>query len=504
MARRRQPRKTATTTSGPYRADLDSLQQHPVPDWFADAKLGVFIHWGLYSVAGFAPTTPYTDVLRNDYDRAMVVSPYAEAYANAMRVPGTPTHQFHRATYGDMAYEGFREIFERQLPDWDPDAWAEQLQQSGARYVVMVAKHHDGYSVWPTAVPHPHRPDWHSERDLVGELGTAVRSRGLRFGVYYSGGQDWTFQTKIVRTLGDYTYLPYGSAYRDYAEAQVRELIIRYRPDILWNDISWPTDQARLNALFADYYNTVPDGLVNDRWQTGSRAKKIMGLPPMRAAFDAIMKTLISRRPDFVDSIKPPRVPHADFTTPEYTQYETTQVTKWETVRGMGNSFGYNRAETESDYASFEDTLFPSFADAVAKNGNLLINVGPAGGQGNIPDEQSRRLDKFGLWLRANGDAIYGTRPYAVPQARTVGGEEVRLTRSAGSVNLIILGWPRGRSVVIEDLQLPAGPATLLANRGHVEVSVSGSGTRLTFDRDLTGHFSPAVSTSSATRSTKT
>jgi alpha-L-fucosidase len=122
---------------GLYRADLDSLRQHRVPDWFADAKLGAFVHWGLFSVPGFAPTTRYTDVLHHDYDRAMVVSPYAEAYANAMRVPGTPTYEFHRATYGDMAYEGFQEIFERQLADWDPDAWAEQFRRSGARYVVM-------------------------------------------------------------------------------------------------------------------------------------------------------------------------------------------------------------------------------------------------------------------------------------------------------------------------------------------------------------------------------
>ena len=465
-----------------------------MPDWFADAKLGVFVHWGLFSVPGFAPTTPYAEVLRADYDRAMAVSPYAEAYANAMRVPGTPTYQFHRATYGDMPYEGFREMFERELHGWDPDAWAEQFRRSGARYVVMVTKHHDGYSMWPTATPHPHRPNWHCERDLVDELATAVRGRGLRFGVYYSGGEDWTFQSKIVRTLGDYAYLPHGSGYADYAETQVRELITRYRPDILWNDISWPTDQARLNALFADYYNTVPEGVVNDRWQTDSMAKKIMRLPPMRGTFDVIMKTLISRRTHFIESVKPATVPHADFTTPEYTQYETTQVKKWETTRGMGTSFGYNRAESESHYASFEDTLFPSFADAVAKNGNFLINVGPAGGQGKIPREQRRRLEAFGHWLRANGHAIFQTRPYAVPRARAVGGEEIRLTLSAEGVNLIILGWPRGRTVVIQDLHLPGGPATVLADNSRVQLAPAGSDTRLTFDSDLTGQYSPALS----------
>ncbi len=486
-------RKAEMRTTGPYQADLTSLERHPVPDWFADAKLGVFIHWGLFSVPGFATTTPYTDVLRTDYDRAMVVSPYAEDYANAMRVPGTPTYDFHRARYGDMAYQGFREIFDRQLADWDPNAWAEQFRRSGARYTVMVAKYHDGYSLWPTQVPHPHRPGWRSDRDLVGEFAAAVRRQGLKFGVYYSGGVDWTFQTQVVRTLGDYSYLPYGSEYGDYADAQVRELITRYRPDILWNDISWPTGQARLNALFADYYNTVPDGVVNDRWHTDSLGKKIMGLAPMRAGFDLFMKAVISRQPDFVDSVKPPVIPHADYTTPEYTQYESTQAQQWETTRGMGTSYGYNRAETESHYASFEKTLFPSFADAVAKNGNLLINVGPAGGQGTIPAEQRRRLDGFRQWLRANGDAVYRTRPAEVPQAQTARGEEVRLTRSAAGLRLIILGRPHGQTVVIKNLQLATGAATLLADGSRVQVSRSGNDSRLAFAEDLAGQFSPAV-----------
>ena len=249
-----------------------------------------------------------------------------------------------------------------------------------------------------------------------------------------------------------------------------------------------------MNALFADYYNTVPEGVVNDRWQTDSMAKKIMRLPPMRGTFDVIMKTLISRRTHFIESVKPATVPHADFTTPEYTQYETTQVKKWETTRGIGTSFGYNRAESESHYASFEDTLFPSFADAVAKNGNFLINVGPAGGQGKIPREQRRRLEAFGHWLRANGHAIFQTRPYAVPRARAVGGEEIRLTLSAEGVNLIILGWPRGRTVVIQDLHLPGGPATVLADNSRVQLAPAGSDTRLTFDSDLTGQYSPALS----------
>ena len=320
--------KAEMTTSGPYLASVDSLRKHSVPAWFDDAKFGIFIHWGLFSVPGFAPKGSYADVLRNDYDHAMTRSPYAEDYWNAMRDPGSPTAAYHKEHYGEMLYEGFKAIFEDQLKNGSADRWAETFRRAGAKYVVMVAKYHDGFSLWPTQVRNPHKPDWFSRRDLVGELADATHKRGMKFGIYYSGGVDWTFQTKTVKTLGDYVYMDHGSDYADYADAQVRELITRYKPDILWNDISWPTGEKRLFAMFADYYNTVPDGIVNDRWQTGSLFKKAMGVKPARATFDLLMKQVIKSRPDFLDSIKPPIIPHSDLTTPEYTQYDVTQAKK--------------------------------------------------------------------------------------------------------------------------------------------------------------------------------
>ncbi len=487
-------RKAAMTTSGPYRADLDSLGGHPVPQWFSDAKFGVFVHWGLFSVPGFAPTKPYADVLRDDYDRAMLVSPYAEDYANAMRDASTPTAEFHRRTYGDMPYEGFQEIFERETAGFDAERWAEAFRAAGAGYVVMVAKYHDGYALWPTAVRNPHAPGWHSERDLVGEVAAAVRAKGMRFGIYYSGGVDWTFQRATVRTLGDYSYAAYGDGYADYAEAQLRELITRYRPDVLWNDISWPTGQDRLNAVFADYYNQVPDGVVNDRWQTDSLTRRAMGTAPGRAAFDGLFRRLIARDPGLVDRVTPPAVPHADFTTPEYTQYPDKQDFAWETTRGMGTSYGWNRQETDAHYASFEQKLFPDFAAAVSRNGRLLLNVGPAGGRGEIPAEQLSRLDAFGKWFAANGRTVTGTRPWDVASATTPDGLPVQFTQSpGGAVNAVVVGRPAGTSVRIDGATLPAGRATLLADGGPVTVTPADGSTTLTFARDLTGLFSPAV-----------
>ena len=295
-------RKATMTTDGPYRATVQSLNSHPLPDWYAGAKLGVMIHWGPYSVPGYAPKGTFAEVLATDYDNAMVSHPYAEDYANAMKDPDSPTGRHHAEHYGAKPYEDFAKQFEAGLAQWDADTWARTFHDAGARYVVMVAKYADGYSLWPTAVVNPHQPDWHSRRDLVGELAAAVRKQGMKFGLYYSGGVDWTFQRTIVRTLGDYAYLPYDDDYADYATAQVHELIQRYEPDLLWNDILWPTGQKRLSALMADYYNTVPDGVLNDRWTTTGFWHRAMGLKPMRWAFDTLMKQAIKRRPELTTS----------------------------------------------------------------------------------------------------------------------------------------------------------------------------------------------------------
>jgi alpha-L-fucosidase len=196
-------RKAAMTTNGPYKGTAESLNSHKVPDWYADAKLGVMIHWGPYSVPGYAPKGTFAQVLINNYDNAMVAHPYAEDYWNAMKDSTSPTGRHHAERYGTMPYEDFAKQFEAGLAGWNAEEWAKAFHDTGTRYVVMVAKYADGYSLWPTDIVNPHQQDWHSKRDLVGELAAAVRKRGMKFGVYYSGGVDWTFQRHIVRTLGD-------------------------------------------------------------------------------------------------------------------------------------------------------------------------------------------------------------------------------------------------------------------------------------------------------------
>jgi alpha-L-fucosidase len=259
----------------------------------------------------------------------------------------------------------------------------------------------------------------------------------------------------------------------------------------LWNDISWPTEQARLNRLFADYYNAVPDGVVNDRWVAGDPDASPLRTKAARRAMDDRIKARMKQDPAAFEGIIPALVPHSDFRTPEYARFPEIETKKWEATRGMSHSFGFNRNDTEADYASLE-TLLGDFIDGVSKNGNLLLNVGPRA-NGAIPEAQDARLKAFGAWLRANGAAIYGTRPWARAEGVTEDGLPVRFTSAAGRLNLIVLGAPRGERLRILGLAV-AGEAMLLADHSPVAVTQDGPDLIVTFARPLSGSFAPAVS----------
>jgi len=474
-----------------YQATQESLNSHRVPEWYEDAKFGVFIHWGPYSVPGFAPIGNFSETLKTDYDRAMLVYPYAEGYWNAIKDPATPSARYHTANYGHMPYQGFKKRFMDGLENWDPSAWAKRFRDAGAKYVVIVSKHHDGFCLWPTEIENKHEPDWFSPRDIVGELAEAVRKEGMRFGIYYSGGIDWTFRRRISRTFMDYSFSTPGGDYPAYADAQVRELITRYRPDILWNDICWPGGQDALFRLFAFYYNAVPDGVVNDRWKHSTSASKIMGLKPVRALMDVMIKQMIKKNPDIHSALAQPPIPHSDFATPEYTKYKDVQTRKWEMTRGIGNSFGYNRNEREEDYAAFK-TLLADFIDALSKNGNLLLNVGPRGEDAQIPFEQLSRLAEFGKWLKQNGDAVYGTRPWSKAEAVTDTGEAVRFTRKGNKLYVILLGKPRGSSIRLKGVSIE-GEASLLMDGSPISLEQDGENLILNLARPLQDVFAPVI-----------
>jgi alpha-L-fucosidase len=425
-----------------YEPNADSVRAHAVPDWFHDAKLGIFVHWGLYSLPGWAPTTgPLHEVVAKEGWRGWFGrNPYAEWYMNSLGIPGSPTAAYHAEHYGAMPYAGFAQEFNAGTRDWDANAWAELFARAGARYVVLTTKHHDGFLLWPSATPNPSIPAYHAERDLVGDLTEAVRARGMTMGLYYSGGLDWTFNDRVIADIGDlFMGVPQRQEYVAYAGEHIRELTERYRPAVLWNDIGYP-GAADLWQLFADYYNAVPEGVVNDRWtQAPVRDGQIDVEAVQRAMADGML----------------PVPAHYDFRTPEYAVYLDIKPEKWESCRGLGFSFGYNRNETVNDMLSPAE-LIRSFVDVVSKNGNLLINVGPRG-DGTIPAEQAERLLALGAWLETNGAAIYGSRPWERAEGRASDGTPLRFTRGADALYAVLLDTPREPRITIEGLTAPAG-----------------------------------------------
>lgn len=483
-----------------YEGNLKSLNARPLPQWYDDAKLGIFIHWGIWAIPAFAPHLgSISDAFKKDYDRAVAMTPYTEWYWNAIKVPGTPSAEFHASEYGNRPYQAFREPFEEGLKHWDPDAWAEAFRNSGAKYVVLVTKHHDGFCLWPSAVDNPHERNWTTKRDIVGELARAVRAQGLRFGVYYSGGIDWTFNREPLRTFADFVGSMPGGDYPAYAMAQTRELIERYEPSILWNDISWPTGLDGLLQLFADYYNAVPEGVVNDRWVHARLASKLLRYRLPRRLLDFAAKRYIRKHPHVVEGVIPQPVPHSDFRTPEYTRFPTIQSKKWESTRGMSHSFGFNRNDSEADYATPEQ-LLSDFIDGASKGGNLLLNVGPRGTDGGIPDEQLARLKFFGDWLAVNGAAVYGTTPWKrdgtdCSDTQTDTGMPVRFTRNGNDIHIIPLGAPAGSSLRLRNVRL-SGQARLVADGSPVALRQEANDLVVDFAKPLVSNFAPAVTVS--------
>lgn len=368
----------------------------PCPDWYARPQLGIFIHWGIFAVPAFAPAeTPINELFRTDYDRAMAWSPYAEWYWNAMRVPGSPTEAHHAREHDGRPYKEFRPLFERAAQAFDADAWADLFAKAGAGYVVFVTKHHDGYCLWPTDVPNPHKPGWHSPRDYVGELAEAVRKRGMRFGLYYSGGLDWTFHFTPVSNFGDMlACVPTSEDYAAYADAQVRELIARYRPSVLWNDIAWPSEE-NLRALITDYYAAVPDGVINDRWLASRGMFEAMRDPAAREGFNTMVKARIAEAGGELDNPEPL---HSDFRTVEYSEGKLMGAKKWEACRGIGWAFGYNREDRPENHMTGAQ-LIALYESTTSRGGNLLINVGPKA-DATVPDLQRAPLEALGRHIR--------------------------------------------------------------------------------------------------------
>lgn len=354
-----------------YESNLESLKKHQIPSWYMDSKIGIFIHWGIFSVPCWA--TPNYELGEIPDDEGWFTeNPYAEWYYNTMNIKGSSTNLHHIKTYGEnFKYDDFIDMWKAEK--FNANEWAKIFKDAGAKYVVDVTKHHDGFCLWDSKYTNYNSKQLGPKRDIVEELNSALKKQGIKLGFYYSGVIDWKYSYKPILNQYD-VHNPDTTnnvEYANYAYSQVKELIDKYHPSIFWNDIGWPkAAENQLIDLLAYYYNNVEDGLINDRfnnlWQ--------------------------------------------DFYCMEYRQGTSSLEKKWEMCRGLGLSFGYNQVEDDSHLIG-KNELISLLIKTISHNGNLLINVGPKA-DGSLPQNQLERLKYMGDWLKENGEAIYNTRIY--------------------------------------------------------------------------------------------
>jgi alpha-L-fucosidase len=446
---------SAPLPDGPFVASWDSLEKFVVPEWYKDAKFGIFIHWGIYCVPAFAN----------------------EWYPRNMYLKGTKEFEHHAATYGPPSKFGYKDFIPKfSAEKFDAAAWAELFQKAGAKYVIPVAEHHDGFAMYDTALSRWNAAKMGPKRDVVGELAAAVRAKGLVFGVSNHRAEHWWFMNggrEYESDVNDAAFADfYGPAqpmsetpskeFKDDWLARCCELVDKYRPQIFYFD-TWaerPPLKPYLRHFAAYYYNRAV------QWRQGVAINyKNDMFAPHTAVMDVERGQLADINPSF-----------------------------WQTDTAVGNkSWCYIQDE---EYKAPE-SIICSLADIVSKNGTLLLNIGPKP-DGTIADPDQNILLKIGQWLGVNGEAIYGTRPWKlfgegptdVPDGHFTDTKRAEFTaqdfrfttRDRDVLYAICLGRPE-KEIVIRSL---SSSLKLYMNE-IADVRVVGSETPLTWSRDADG-----------------
>jgi alpha-L-fucosidase len=456
-------------SDGPYRADWQSLQKYEVPDWYKDAKFGIFIHWGVYSVPAFG----------------------SEWYPRNMYRQGSDEYKHHLNTYGSQAKFGYKDFIPMfRAEHFDPAAWARLFKEAGAKYVVPVFEHHDGFAMYDSGLS-----DWTAakmgpRRDVHGELTKAVRAEGLHLGAsshrvehnfFLDGGRQiesdvndpqlaafygpaHTWMESKQSLLTDWTYV--SKAYLDDWLARDAEIVRKYKPELFYFDwwIGQPSVRQHLMEFAAFYYNDAAS-----RGSVGVINYKLDAMEKHSAVLDMERGQLNDIRPLY-----------------------------WQTDTSISNkSWGY----IEHDSFKSPQAIIHQLVDIVSKNGNLLVNIGPRS-DGTIPDEVQTVLREVGSWLRINGEAIYGTRPWKIygegptkivegafhdTEAQPFTDIDFRFTTKKDVLYACELGWPTNGEAVIHSL----GGAQL-DGRKIASVSLLGSTSPIAFDVQNDGmHLRP-------------
>jgi alpha-L-fucosidase len=424
-----------------YQPNWQSLDTRPVPQWFTNAKFGIFIHWGVYAVPGYSSK-----------------GNYSEWYQNGLMNKDSARIKYHQQKFGNKTYYDLADDFKAEL--YNPDEWAQLFEKSGAKYIVLTSKHHDGFCLWPNKDANKTWGfDWNAvdrgpKRDLLGDLFKAVRKTSVHAGMYYSL-YEW-FNPLWLKNKDLYT--------TSHVWPQMKELINTYQPDVFWTDGDWDTTDTvwRSTSFLSWLYNESPvkDKIVTfDRWGSGIRFN------------------------------------HGGVYTPEYQPELSFKDHPWEESRGMGSSYGYNRAEDAWDYNSTQSLLL-QLIDKVSRGGNFLLDIGPDE-HGKIPPIMQERLLQMGEWLKVNGEAIYDTKQWKVASQWSAGRTDYKPKNGHGDLLLkltiepdsgyavkevfytyndqtkslyaLLPQYPVNKKIVLKDLKLsPTNKVTLLQTQQNL------------------------------------
>lgn len=404
-----------------YQPNWKSLDKREIPSWWTDAKFGIFIHWGLYSVPAYAPVNEVEGV----YEK------YAEHYYNRLLTGNKLFRNFHAKQYGEnFKYADFAPMFKAEY--FNPADWAELFKEAGAKYVVLTSKHHDGFCLWPST----QTPRWNSvvmgpHLDIIDTLSQAVRDAGLHFGLYYSL-LEWAnplYSRPTIEKWVDTHMIP-----------QMKEMVNNYKPEIIFSDGEWDYDSKTLKSeqFLAWLFNESPvknTVVVNDRWGKETRSL------------------------------------HGDYYTTEYNLVHNAEGIgdkadhPWEESRGIGTSYGYNRFETTNHYLTSKQ-LIDMLIDKVSNGGNFLLDVGPDA-TGMIPVIMQERLLDMGKWLKVNGEAIYSSHPWR--NSDKLDNDKLAFTQNGGNLYVIVKQWEKA-PIVLQNLK-NAGKVELLGYDGNINYS---------------------------------
>ena len=423
----------AVAQRGPFQPNWESLGHFQTPPWYQDAKFGIFIHWGAYSVPGFG----------------------SEWYPRKMYQPGTPEFQHHVATYGPQSKFGYKDFIPQfKAEKFDAGEWAKLFKDAGAKYVVPVAEHHDGFPMYDSELT-----DWCAakqgpKRDVIGELAAAFRQEGIVVGASSHRAEHWWFfdngmyfDSDVADPANAALYGPASNqrcaenqseppdqAFLDDWLLRSCEIVDKYQPQVVYFDwwICQPVFQPYLQRFAAYYYNRgaewdKPVAINFKEWEGRS-------FPDGTGVFDIERGQSADIRPDF-----------------------------WQTCTSVSKtSWGYVTNQDYKDVGEIVDDLI----DVVSKNGTMLLNIGPQP-DGAIPAKEQEMLRAIGRWLAVNGEAIYGTRPwkkfgegptqivagsFADVKRQPFTGEDFRFTTKGDTLYAIALAWPENGKLVVNSL----------------------------------------------------